>query len=121
AFLIGSAFLVVLILAALFAPWLAPHDPNAQALSDRLLPPAFLDGGDASHLLGTDNLGRDVFSRLLHGARASLAIATLVTCVAGGVGTALGLIAGYVRGWPERVIMGWIDLQVSFPVILLII
>lgn len=121
AFLLGSAFLVVLVLAALFAPLIAPYDPNAQSLSDRLLPPAFLDGGDGSHLLGTDNLGRDVLSRLLYGARVSLLIATLVTCVAGGVGTVLGLIAGYVRGWPERIIMGWIDLQVSFPVILLII
>jgi peptide/nickel transport system permease protein len=120
-FIAGSSFLLLLVLAALLAPWIAPHDPNAQELSARLLPPVWLEGGKSAHLLGTDNLGRDVFSRLLYGARLSLLIATLVTLVAGGIGTLLGLLVGYLRGWPERMVMGWIDLQVSFPVILLII
>jgi peptide/nickel transport system permease protein len=120
-FLIGATFLVLLVLAALLAPWIAPHDPNAQSLNDRLLPPMWLEGGEGSHVLGTDNLGRDVLSRLMYGARLSLLIATLVTLVAGGIGILLGLLVGYLRGWPERLVMGWIDLQVSFPVILLII
>lgn len=121
AFLIGGGFLVLLLLAALLAPWLAPFDPNAQQLTGRLLPPMWLEGGSGTHPLGTDNLGRDVLSRLLHGGRTSLMIAAIVTCVAGGVGILLGLLVGYLRGWPERLVMGWIDLQVSFPVILLII
>lgn len=121
AFLIGGTFLVLLMLSALFAPWLAPFDPNTQELSQRLAPPSWLSGGTSEHLLGTDNLGRDVLSRLLHGARLSLLIAIWVTFIAGSLGTLLGLISGYVRGLPERMIMGWIDLQISFPVILLII
>lgn len=120
-FLLGATFIVLLVLVALLAPWIAPYDPNAQSLNDRLMPPMWLDGGDSTHVLGTDNLGRDVLSRLLYGARLSLLIATLVTVVAGGFGILLGLLVGYVRGWPERLVMGWIDLQVSFPVILLII
>lgn len=121
AFLLSSVFLVLLVASALLAPWLAPFDPNAQQLGSRLLPPSWLAGGSPDHLLGTDNLGRDVFSRLLYGARVSLLVATLVTLIAGGLGILLGLLVGYRRGWPERIVMGWIDLQVSFPVILLII
>lgn len=121
AFIVGAAFLLLLVLTALLAPWISPHDPNAQSLTGRLLPPMWMEGGSGSHPLGTDNLGRDVLSRLLHGGRLSLLIATFVTVVAGGVGTLLGLVIGYLRGWPDRLVMGWVDLQVSFPVILLII
>lgn len=120
-FLLGATFLVLLVTVALLAPWIAPFDPGAQDLRSRLLPPVWMDQGDSTHLLGTDNLGRDVLSRLLYGTRVSLMIATFVTLIAGGLGTLLGLVIGYVRGWPERFVMGWIDLQLSFPVILLII
>ena len=121
AFVVGTLFLALVVMAALLAPVLAPFDPNTQVLENRLLPPRWMEGGSAEHLLGTDNLGRDVFSRLLHGGRVSLLIATIVTVIAGGVGILLGLIVGYRRGWSERVVMGWIDLQLSFPVILMII
>src|SRR5699024_4530636 len=94
---------------------------STQSLSDRLIPPMWLDGGSAQHPLGTDNLGRDVLSRLLYGGRLSFMIAVFVTIVAGGTGTLLGLIAGYKRGVTDRIVMGWVDIQVSFPVILLII
>lgn len=120
-FLLGAGFLGLLLVVALLAPVLAPYDPNAQSLSDRLVPPMWMDGGGSAHPLGTDNLGRDVLSRLLYGARFSLLIGAIVTCVAGGFGILMGLLAGYLRGWPERIVMGWIDLQVSFPVILMII
>lgn len=121
AFLIGVGFLLLLVVTALLAPWIAPYNPNAQGLASRLLPPMWMDGGSSAHPFGTDNLGRDVLSRLLYGGRLSLLIAVFVTLVAGGVGTLLGLVVGYLRGWPDRLVMSWVDLQVSFPVILLII
>jgi peptide/nickel transport system permease protein len=120
-FVVGFVFLGALIISLLLAPLIAPYDPNAQDLSQRLLPPVWMDGGSSGHVLGTDNLGRDVLSRLLYGGRVSLFIAMCVTLLAGGCGTVLGLVAGYRRGRFERVVMGWIDLQVSFPVLLLVI
>lgn len=120
-FLLTVGYLMLLVALALLAPLIAPQPPGTQDLSSRLLPPFWMEEGSTRHLLGTDNLGRDVLSRLLYGARISLLVGCLVTLVAGSVGVLLGLVAGYRRGWPERVIMGWIDLQVSFPVILLII
>jgi len=118
---LSTAFIAALVVVAILAPWIAPYDPNAQQLADRLSPPAWLYGGGSEHLLGTDNLGRDVLSRLIYGSRVSLLVGFLVTLIAGTFGILMGLIAGYRRGTPERLIMGWIDMQVSFPVILLII
>src|SRR5690606_27152013 len=69
---LGAAFLVLLLICAVFAPLIAPHDPAAQSLADRLTPPAWTDGGSWDHPLGTDNLGRDILSRLIHGSRISL-------------------------------------------------
>lgn len=105
--------------AALFAPWLAPFDPLTGALQDRLLPPAWQDGGSWRYVLGTDVLGRDIFSRLLYGARASLAVCALAILVAGCVGSTLGIVAGYVGGWVEAIIMRVVDLAISLPVILI--
>ena len=115
----GAAFLVVLLICAVFAPWIAPHDPSAQSLSDRLVAPAWTDGGSWTHPLGTDNLGRDVLSRMIHGSRISLIVGASVVVIAGTVGVVLGLISGYKGGRIDRWLMGFVDTQVAFPGLLL--
>lgn len=117
--LCGVLFIVVLACVALFAPWLAPYDPAAQSLSDRLTPPAWLDGGSRAHWLGTDHLGRDVLSRTIFGSRISLVVGLAVVAVAGTFGTLLGLVAGYFSGGTGSLIMRWVDIQVAFPALLL--
>lgn len=109
----------LLVLIALLAPVLAPHNPEQGVLVDRLLPPVWAEGGSAEYLLGTDRLGRDVLSRLLYGARISLAVCALAIVFSGLVGSALGIIAGYYGGWPDRLLMRLVDLALSFPIILL--
>jgi peptide/nickel transport system permease protein len=116
--LFGLCFIAIIVMAALLAPWIAPHDPTAQSLAGRLQGPVFF-GGSADHLLGTDQLGRDLLSRTLYGARVSLAIAACVVVLAGGVGITLGLIAGYLGGWADALIMRIADMQLAFPGILL--
>lgn len=113
------ALAVLLPAAAVLAPWIAPHDPYAGALADRLAPPFWLPGGDARHLLGTDVLGRDILSRLLFGARASLLVAGLAVLGAGIVGSAIGIAAGYAGGWLDSLLMRVVDLAISLPMILI--
>jgi peptide/nickel transport system permease protein len=105
--------------AAILAPWLAPFDPIAGVLQDRLAPPAWQEGGTWTHVFGTDVLGRDIFSRLLYGARASLAVCVLAILVAGCIGSALGIVAGYLGGWVESTVMRIVDLAISLPVMLI--
>jgi peptide/nickel transport system permease protein len=109
----------LLLLAAIFAPWLAPFDPLRGVLEDRLIPPAWQEGGSCTYVLGTDVLGRDILSRLLFGARVSLSVCALAILAAGCVGSALGIAAGYLGGWVESVIMRVVDLAISLPVILI--
>jgi ABC-type dipeptide/oligopeptide/nickel transport system permease subunit len=111
-------FLVLLLLAAIFAPALAPSDPNAIDLSNRMLSPVW-HGGTWEHPMGTDWQGYDVLSRLLYGARTSLFIGTMVVLLAGTFGVLYGLYAGYKGGRADRFLMGWVDVQVSFPGLLL--
>jgi peptide/nickel transport system permease protein len=111
--------LVLMVLVALFAPLIAPHDPGAQDLLVRLHPPAWQAGGDASHLLGTDQLGRDILSRLCYGARISLLVGACAALLAGIVGAAIGLAAGFLGGWFDRILMRLADIQLAFPPILL--
>ncbi|MGW3949470.1 ABC transporter permease [Streptomyces sp. NPDC004752] len=111
--------LAVLLVAAVFAPLLAPADPNAQDLLMRLKPPAWQHGGSAAHLLGTDQLGRDMLSRVVHGTRVSLLVGAGAALLAGVIGTVVGLAAGYFGGWPDRVLMRLADVQLAFPSILL--
>ncbi|MBN9461267.1 MAG: ABC transporter permease [Burkholderiales bacterium] len=117
--LAGLALVVLLVAVALAAPLIAPHDPAAQDLRARLLPPVWLDKGSWNHLLGTDHLGRDVLSRLIHGSRVSLAVGVGVVLLAGGFGTVMGLLAGYFGGRTDGFIMRWVDTQVAFPGLLL--
>ena len=106
------------VLAALFAPLVAPYDPNAQNLLARMRPPGFVSRGIV-YRLGSDEIGRDVLSRLIHGARASLLVAFASVLLSGVVGTTLGMLAGYRRGWTETVIMRLVDVFLSIPAILL--
>lgn len=114
------AILSALVLAAIFAPWIAPNDPLRQNLMGRLQAPGSEVRG-VFYLLGSDELGRDLLSRLIHGARVSLLVAISSVLLSGLVGTALGMIAGYLRGWPERIIMRLTDVFLSIPAILLAI
>jgi len=109
----------VLILPAIFAPVFAPHDAFLGSLSDRLTPPAWQDGGTWDHILGTDKLGRDIFSRIIYGARVSLTVSLIAIFVGGIIGTSLGLISGYFGGKTDAVIMRLVDISLSLPTILL--
>lgn len=107
--------LAVFVLVALFAPWIAPHNPEVGRLVMRYKPPVWIDGGSTQFLLGTDHQGRDVLSRLIYGARVSLAVGIAAVLVAGGLGTTLGLIAGYFRGWVDQLISRVIDAWLALP------
>lgn len=113
-----AILMLVLILPAIFADLIAPHDAVRGRIPDRLQPPA-LFGGTWEYPLGTDRLGRDILSRIMHGAKVSLSI-SIVGILAGGVlGTLLGLIAGYFRGWADAIIMRLVDISLALPSILL--
>ncbi|MHC1548245.1 ABC transporter permease subunit [Phyllobacterium sp. K27] len=116
---IGLVVFVLLIITAVFAPWIAPHGPADQYRDAVLLPPIFQEGGRAGYLLGTDAVGRDILSRLIYGARYSLFIGIVVTCIALVGGIFLGVIAGYFRGWVDTVIMRLMDVILAFPSLLL--
>ncbi|MDQ2654683.1 MAG: ABC transporter permease [Chloroflexota bacterium] len=118
--LTAAIFMVVLILAAVFAPWVAPYDPERGGLMLRNKPPLTpsADGG-IPYLLGTDPLGRDELTRLIYGARVSLAVGFLSVLVSGTIGVTLGLIAGYYRGGIDDLIMRIVDLQMGFPSLLM--
>ena len=117
----GAVFVALLIAAALAAPLIAPADPIRQSLRGRLAAPT-LSGADGKvHLLGTDHLGRDVFSRVIYGARVSLLVGFAAVVVGGVIGASLGLLAGFRGGWTDSVIMTLADAQLAFPFILLAI
>ncbi len=111
--MIGLGIIVLLLLTALFAPLLATHSPRAQVLVDRLQPPS------AEHWLGTDELGRDIFSRIVHGSRLTLYIIGIVAVIVGPVGLAVGTIAGYMGGWVDRILMRITDIFLAFPRLIL--
>jgi peptide/nickel transport system ATP-binding protein/peptide/nickel transport system permease protein len=117
--LIGLIIVSILLVCALGAPWIAPYDPFASRPAQQFLPPVWADGGTTDHLLGTDQLGRDLASRMLYGARTSLAIAGAAVVLSGAFGAVVGLFAGYFRGPVETVIMRLADVQLAFPFILL--
>ena len=112
---IGLAVLIGIVLCAIFADWIAPYDPTLQDYN------AMLEAPSAAHWLGTDDLGRDVFSRLIHGASASVYAAFLAVGVASVIGIPVGLIAGYAGGWTDEVISRILDTFLSFPAIVLAI
>lgn len=113
---VGSAAVVVLfVLMAIFAPLVAPHDPNETDLFRRLQPPGWANGGEWGYLLGCDALGRDIFSRIIYGTRISIFIGAAVILVATTIGILAGLAAGYLRGWVDVVISRLVDILLGFP------
>ncbi len=116
---IPSVIILAFVLVALLAGVLSPADPYEQALRARFTPPVWEEGGSWQHPLGTDRLGRDLLSRILFGARVSLAAGVLTALLAGFIGASVGLIAGYYHGRVDAVLMQITDATLSFPVILL--
>jgi peptide/nickel transport system permease protein len=116
---LGAILVLIIVIAAVLAPLLAPHDPSAQSLRGRLDPPFWYPDGTTEHLLGTDNLGRDVLSRIIYGARTSISIGVLVVLTAGTFGITMGLLAGYNGGRIDTIIMRIVDTQLAFPGLLL--
>ena len=119
--LIGLALVIALVLLALTADFVAPHPPNEQYRDYTLAPPAWADGGTSRFLLGTDPVGRDVLSRLIHGTRLSLSIGLISVAISLAFGIALGLVAGYARGLTETIIMRLMDVMLALPSLLLAI
>lgn len=114
---VGLVVLAIVIVAAVFAPWIAPQDPDAQDILNRLGSPF----QDSAHLLGSDNLGRDILSRLIYGSRVSLLVGATSVLIAGVVGVVLGLLSGYYGGRVDSIISWFANVQLSFPFILLVI
>jgi peptide/nickel transport system permease protein len=110
---VGLGLLLIIALVALLAPWIAPHDPLVQNIAYRLEPPS------AQFWLGTDSYGRDVLSRLIYGARVSLLVGFVAILIAMCIGASLGILAGYVGGMVDQLIMGLVDVLLSFPTLLL--
>lgn len=119
--LFGAVFLVSLTFTAALAPILAPSDPAKIDVRQRLRPPFWNEGGTVNRLLGTDNLGRDIFSRLIYGSRISILVGMSSVVISGVIGVVLGLFAGYFRGKIDDFIMGFAEIQLAFPFILLAI
>jgi peptide/nickel transport system permease protein len=103
---------------ALLAPQLAPHNPARGDLAARLRPPAWMAAGSAVHLLGTDQLGRDILSRIIYGARVSLLVGVVSSLIGGTIGLGLGMLGGYLRGRVDAVVAKLIDVQLAFPFLL---
>ncbi|WP_246771157.1 ABC transporter permease [Taklimakanibacter albus] len=111
--MVGLFFVVTLILAAVFAPWISPHDPYRVALDEQLLP------ASSTYWLGTDNFGRDILTRILYGARVSLVVGTVPSLIALMIGTVMGILSGYLGGRTDFVVMRLADMMISFPSLLL--
>ena len=112
---LSLVLLVLLGVAAVFGEAIAPWDPNALDLANVFKPPVWAQGGTAAHLLGTDNLGRDILSRIIAGARVSVSVALYVIVLSGGIGSLIGLVAGYFGGVVDAVLMRLADIQMSIP------
>ena len=117
--MIGLVLVLTVVMAAVFAPLLAPHDPNDQDLLNTLLPAAWQAGGDAAFPLGTDGLGRDVLARLLYGARVALTVSAIASMGALILGSTLAYAAGYLGGWTDWLIGRTVDVWMSFPPVIL--
>ena len=116
--LLGALIVLTIAIAGILAPWITPHDPFAQNLDARMIPPSWMDGGIPGHLLGTDQLGRDYFSRLIYGARISMLIGSITVVCAGLIGTSIGVIGGFFGGRVDDVVMFIITTRLSIPLIL---
>jgi peptide/nickel transport system permease protein len=116
--LLGAVIVGAALLVAIFAPYLTPHDPFAQDLNLRLIPPVWMDGSQPAHLLGTDQIGRDYLSRLIYGARISMLIGVLTVITSGVIGITLGIVGGFYGGRTDSIVMFLITCRLSIPLIL---
>lgn len=120
--LIGSITVTIIVLLAIFAPWIVPHDPFAIDATKRLIPPFWVDDGSTTYLLGTDHVGRDILSRLIYGGRVSLLVGLFSVIISGVIGLLLGLLAGYLGGtWVDHVLMRVVDAILAIPTLLLVL
>ena len=117
--MIGFSMIAVVLVTAAFAPLLVPHDPTMQVLGDRFHPPFYAPDGNLSHFLGADNMGRDILSRVILGARTSVLVALVVIAIIAVFGSTVGLLSGYFGGILDAVLMRIVDFQLSFPFLLL--
>ena len=117
----GLIIITVFVLCAFLAPVISPHDPVENSLYDQLKPPVWYTSGTMTNILGTDDLGRDILSRIIFGARVSLMVGVVSVGIALVVGSLLGAMAGYFKGWLDNVIMRFMDILLAFPHILLAI
>jgi peptide/nickel transport system permease protein len=112
---VSLAIFAFVVIAAVGGENIAPHDPNGLDLGSAFKPPSWLEGGSIDYLLGTDNLGRDIFSRIIAGARISLEVAIYAIVISGGIGALIGMIAGYFGRSVDAIIMRLVDIQMSIP------
>lgn len=115
----AAGVLALIVLSAVFAPWISPHDPLAVNIRHRLAPPAWMEGGAPQHLLGTDQVGRDLLSRMIYGGRVSLVVGVSAVILSATIGVLLGLAAGYVGHRTDWTIMTIINVMLTFPFVLL--
>jgi peptide/nickel transport system permease protein len=115
---LGTAIVGIVLVAGLLAPWITPHDPFLTNLEARLVPPSFMEGGNPAHFLGTDQLGRDYFSRLIYGARISMLIGLATVVTSGVIGITLGVLGGFFGGRVDDAVMFAITCRLSIPLIL---
>ena len=113
--LLGAVLILLFVLMAVFAPQIAPHDATKGSLRNQLIPPAWEEGSEPEFLLGTDMQGRDLLSRIIYGARISLWVGILAVGISAVIGTVLGAISGFYRGWVDSVISRFADLLMAFP------
>jgi ABC-type dipeptide/oligopeptide/nickel transport system permease subunit len=116
---IGGLILLVVFGSALLADYLAPHEPNKQRLVARFKPPVWAQGGSATYLLGTDNVGRDIFSRIIHGSRISLSVGIAAVGISLLIGVTLGLLSGFLGGRVDATLMALVDIMLAFPPLIL--
>ncbi|MFP3917055.1 ABC transporter permease [Lysinibacillus telephonicus] len=116
--IVGFIILVAVVVVAIFAPILAPYDPTLINPTKMLKPPSWIEGGDPSHLFGTDNLGRDILSRIIYGSRVSLLVGISAVVLAGIIGMLVGLVAGFYGGWVDMILMRLVDSFLAIPNIL---
>ena len=114
-FIIPVVVLALLVFVAIFAPLLSPYPPTKTSLPHRLLPPFFIDGGSTTHFLGTDLIGRDILSRVFYGSRVSLSVSLIVIFITSSIGTILGIVAGYLGGRTDTVLMRVTDVSLAIP------
>ena len=116
--LIPSLIILLVVVTGTFANFIAPQNPRVGILAERITPPAWSSEGSTNHLLGTDQQGRDILSRIIHGARISLLVSAVTLIIGGTVGVTLGLLAGWYGGWVDEIIMRMVDILLALPLIL---